>query len=476
MDKNNSQNLFTILRNLRNKIASQSRIKPFMVLHNKVLKEIADKKPSSPEELSKIKGMGQKKISQYGSILLETVKNFSSSSFSINNQEKIFSVGEYINFLNSILTPQRVVIKGEIGKISGRDNYFFFTLRDKNEEAILSCFIWKKTLDNFGVALKEGIEIKVEGYPEIFKRRGSLNFKVEHISLLGEGFLKQAFEALKKKLATSGFFSIERKKTVNKYVRRVGLITSNFSDAKDDFLTHLGKFGFKIYFHDVRVEGLYAVEDIVSAIRYFNENLSDTQVLVLTRGGGSLESLQAYNSEAIAKAIFSSRIPVVTGIGHENDETIADLVADIRASTPTDTARVISDPWRNARILLSQYKDSLVNNFFSRYQRTKDKILSVENFFNSLFKKYSQQLESIITDFFQNSISWLKFLQKKLDQVEQMLKLTDPKLRLQQGYSIVFNRVGKVIKNVSQLKIGELINLKFYRGGALSKVEKINGK
>jgi len=151
-------------------------------------------------------------------------------------------------------------------------------------------------------------------------------------------------------------------------------------------------------------------------------------------------------------------------------------VADIRASTPTDAARVISDPWRNARILLSQYKDSLVNNFFSRYQRTKDKILSVENFFNSLFKKYSQQLESIITDFFQNSISWLKFLQKKLDQVEQMLKLTDPKLRLQQGYSIVFNRVGKVIKNVSQLKIGELINLKFYRGGALSKVEKINGK
>lgn len=466
MDKNNYQSLFTTLRNLRNKIANQANVKPFMVLHNKVLEAIAKEKPTTYEELSKIKGMGQKRISKYGNILLEAVKN----------KEKIFSVGEYIDSLNEILIPQRAAIKGEIGKVSGRDRYLFFTLRDKNEEAILNCFVWKDTLDNFAIDLKEGMEIKVEGYPEIFKRRGSFNFKVERVGLLGEGYLKQAFEALKKKLAMAGFFAPERKKKVDKYIRTVGLITSKFGDAKNDFLTHLGKFGFKIYFYDVRVEGLYATDDILSAIRYFNGDLSNIQVLVLTRGGGSLESLQAFNSEAIAKAIFASRIPIITGVGHENNETIADLVADIYASTPTDAARILSDPWRNSDLLLNQYQNSFFDGFYSHYQRTKDKVLFTENFFTSIFKKYKQELENIIATLLQDSTRWLKFLQNKAIQAEQILELFDPRLRLQQGYSIVFNKAGRVIKSVLQLKIGELVNLKFYKGEAISKVEKINGK
>jgi exodeoxyribonuclease VII large subunit len=466
MDNNNYQSLFARLRALRNKIAKQANVKPFMVLHNKVLEAIAEKKPVTYEELSKIKGMGQKRISKYGSTLLEVVKN----------KEKILSVGEYIDLLNQILVPQRAVIKGEVGKISGRGRYLFFTLRDKNEEAVLNCFVWKDTLDNFGIDLKEGVEIKVEGYPKIFKRRGNFNFEVERIGLLGEGYLKQAFEALKKKLAAAGFFAPERKKKVEKYLRTIGLITSKFGDAKNDFLTHLGKFGFKIYFYDVRVEGLYAVDDIFSAIRYFNETLPDTQVLALIRGGGSLESLQAFNSEVVAKAIFASRIPIITGVGHENDETIADLVADIHASTPTDAARILSDPWRNAALLLNQYKNSFLDRLYYHYQRTKDKIFFAEKFFGSIFNKYKQKLEVITEVFLQDSTRWLKFLQNKLDQLEQILKLSDPRLRLQQGYSIVFNKANQVIKSALQLKIGEFVNLKFYQGEALSKIEKINGK
>ena len=474
MDNDNYQRLFTHLRNLRNEIAKQADVKPFMILHNKVLETIAKEKPSSYEKLSKIKGMGQKRISKYGGILLEAVKNY--PSVPLPHQEKTFSVGEYIDLVNQILIPQRAVIKGEVGKISGRDRFLFFTLRDKNEEAVLNCFVWKDTLDNFGVDLKEGMEMKVEGYPKIFKPRGSFNFEVERIGLLGEGYLKQAFEALKKKLAAAVFFSLERKKKIDRYIRTIGLVTSKFGDAKNDFLTHLGKFGFKIYFYDVRVEGIYAIDDILSAIRYFNENLSNIQILVLTRGGGSLESLQAFNSEAIAKAIFASRIPIITGVGHENNETIADLVADIYASTPTDAARILSDPWRNAGLLLNQYKNSFLDGFYSHYQRMKDKILSTEFFFNSIFKKYQQELKTIIAILLQNSTSWLKFLQNTIDQIGQILELSDPQLRLQQGYSIVFNKANQVIKSVSQLKIDELVKLKFYRGEALSKIEKINGK
>jgi len=474
MNINNSQRLFTTLRIVRNKIASQSRVKPFMILHNKVLKEIAEKKPSSLEELSKIKGMGQKRISQYGSILLETISNFTPSS--THPQEKIFTVSEYVDCLNQILVPQRALIKGEVGKISGRDRYVFFSLRDKDEDAVLNCFVWKNVLDNFGITLKEGIELKVEGFPKIFKSRGNLNFEVERLGLLGEGSLKQALEALKKKLAAAGFFNPERKKSIEKYIKKIGLVTSSFGDAKNDFLTHLGRFGFDVSFYDVRVEGLHAVDDIVSAIHYFNESLSDVQVIVLTRGGGSLESLQAFNSESIAKAIFASRIPIITGIGHENDETIADLVADVNASTPTGAARVLSDPWRNADTLLNQLQNDLRKSFLTLLEITKDKITSVENLFTSIFKRYSQKLELIISQLLQNSSGWFKFLQTKLDQGEKVLNLIDPQLRLKQGYSIVFNRTGKVVKNVSQLKIGELLSLKFHQGEALSKVEKINGK
>ena len=125
----------------------------------------------------------------------------------------------------------------------------------------------------------------------------------------------------------------------------------------------MGKLGFKIYFYDVRVEGLYAVDDIVSAIRRFNESKLQLDVLVLTRGGGSLESLQAFNNESVAKAIFSSKIPVITGIGHENDITIADLVADLRASTPTDAGKILADSWKKAGDLLTDLQVRLPSIF-----------------------------------------------------------------------------------------------------------------
>lgn len=306
--KRDSQLLFELLRQKRNEIAKESNVKPFMILHNKVLEEIAKKKPTTLEELTKIKGMGQKRIARFGEFILETVNSPSGNEIPEASEEKIFSVSEYLDYLNEILIPARAIIHGEVGRVDNRERYTFFTLKD--EEAVINCFAWQSRLESFGVELKEGLELKVEGFPQVFKRRGNLNFEVEHVGLVGEGALKQAFELLKKKLAIAGFFALERKKILPKYIERIGLVTSDFGDAKNDFLTHLGKFGFKIYFYDVRVEGLYTIDDIVKAIRWFNENLLDIEVLVLTRGGGSLESLQAFNSEAVAKAIFGSKIPI----------------------------------------------------------------------------------------------------------------------------------------------------------------------
>jgi len=517
-DKSVSQELFELLHQGRNGIAKVEKVKPYMVLHNSVLEAIAEKRPSTLEELSEIKGMGEKKIARYGKFILENVNGFNAGSTQETGEGKVYSVSEFIDFLNELLVPQRAIVQGEVSQIKMMNGYTFFILVDKAEEATLSCFVWKDRLDSFGVKLEEGMELKVAGFPKIFKRRGSFNFEVEHIGLVGEGALKQAFEALKKRLSVAGYFAQERKKPIPKYVQQIGLITSSFGDARNDFLTHLGKFGFKIYFHHVRVEGLYAIDDITSAIRRFNESMTDVEVLALTRGGGSLESLQPFNSETIAKAIFGSKIPIITAIGHENDETIADLVADMYASTPTHAARILSDPWRQAEGLLSSYEgniftalrgkyvnikeklwvfessfvsalnkginfrkekiDSLQRALILSFHRIIDKIKSVEREFLNNWERLRTQIltlgqlvknqESIL---FQETMRWIPALQKRLDNVEQRLALSDPTGRLKQGYSIAFNVGNRVIKSSKQIKVGEELSLKFYKGGATTRVE-----
>lgn len=445
---------------------------------------------------------------------------FEISRDKLTSDKMVFSVAEYIDFLNEVITHQRTIVQGEVGKIDDRGNYTFFTLLDTNEDAVLNCFIWNNRLISTGVEVEEGMELQVEGYGRIFRRRGSFTFEVEHISLVGEGALKIALEKLKQKLQSGGFFSLERKKSLPSYLQRIGLVTSTYADAKNDFLTHLGQFGFQTYFYNVRVEGIYAIDDNVEAIRWFNENLPSADVLVLTRGGGSLESLQAYNSEPLARAIFASKIPVVTGIGHENDETIADLVADVHASTPTDAARIISDPWRNANMLVSNFQDSITSIIFTTCAGMEERLSAYRQFFISSLQKYllsclekanylSKELIYLFQTIFENyrktEISFLnnweritnKVLQTKLSVsraendlkkestrwyghirdiiciCEEKLKLADPTFRLKQGYSIVFDKSSKIVKSSNYLRIGDSLKLKFYQGQASSTVESV---
>lgn len=518
MSRNNN-NLYELLRERRNEVAKEAGIEPFMVLHNSVLVEIAEKKPTTAEKLAEIKGMGKKRLERYGKFILETISGSLIGPKPKKEEERVYSVSEFIDFINELLVPERAVVQGEINQVKSMNGYTFFTLVDKNEEAALTCFVWQTKLSGFGVELKEGLELKVEGFPKIFKRSGRFNFEVEHIGLVGEGALKQAFEALKKRLAIDGYFEQERKKPISKYIRRVGLITSAYGDAKNDFLTHLGGFGLEIYFCNVRVEGLYAIDEITSAIRWFNENMGDMEALVLTRGGGSLESLQPFNSEAMAKAIFASKIPIITAIGHENNETIADLVADVYASTPTDAARILSDPWRQALDLLDSYETNIASVLKGEYTNTKDKLCllgsnlvsAVNRTINSKkervdslqralmlsFHRIIDKIKSIEKDFLNNwerlrtqvltlrqSVNnqesaffketgrWFRVLEERLGNVEQRLKLSNPTGRLKQGYSIIFNSGNKVIKSSRQIEVNEEILLKFYEGEAISRVEK----
>jgi len=307
-------------------------------------------------------------------------------------KEQVYNVAGYIARLNQAIKPLKAVIQGEVGQVTDRGGKpIYFKLRDKEGGAVLECLIWRDKLQGIGVELKEGMEIKVQGYAEIYPPMGRITLMALYVVPIGEGALKLAYEKLKRELDLAGFFREDRKRSRPQFVQRIGLITSNTAAAKKDFLTHLGNHGITVYFIDVRVEGVKAVGSIVDAIRWFNENTDDVELLVITRGGGSLESLQAFNTLEIAKAIYSSKIPIMSAVGHEQDVTIADLVADVRASVPTHAGKLLGDPWEAVKAKVDAIERHVGALFRNRLKDIDGRLLASGNNFVGYYSKYLAQ-------------------------------------------------------------------------------------
>ena len=177
--------------------------------------------------------------------------------------ELVYSVTEYISLLNIQLKPLKATIQGEIGKIKYYPRAVYFSLFDK-DRTVLNCMAWPGRLQSLGIELKEGMEVTIQGYPDVYALSGQLQFKADVITPVGEGALKLAFERLKKELAAQGYFQPERKQVLPSHIERIGLITSESGVVIRDFLTGLGDHGLQIHFYDARVEGLHAIENIVS--------------------------------------------------------------------------------------------------------------------------------------------------------------------------------------------------------------------
>jgi exodeoxyribonuclease VII large subunit len=434
--------------------------------------------------------------------------------------ENVFSVAQYIQTLNSVLRPYAATIQGEISAVTDRPNSraVFFTICDKSGTAAINCVVWRNRLHSLGFDLKMGMEVKVRGYAEIYPQYGKLSFMTEYITPLGEGQLKLAFEKLKRELEQAGYFRQEIKQPLPPFIQSIGLITSDTAAAKKDFLTHLGNHGFKILFHDVRVEGISAVENIVDAIRWFNENAQDVQVLVITRGGGSLESLQAFNTLEVTKAIYSSKIPVLTAIGHEQDVTIADLVADVRASVPTHAGKLLAEPWERAAekidaiegsitylfrnklqdldSRLTHYQDNYISCFgkhlsqckrdLDRYQSSMmrcfkgmlTKIKEIETNFSynhERFERKHRVVKEIITNYDKQLIplatTWQNRLKIRVTQQEKLLQSSDPQLKLKQGFSIVKDKSGNILRTSKMVQVNDILSVQFFEGSADAKVK-----
>jgi len=411
--------------------------------------------------------------------------------------ETPLDVSQYIGFLNEVLKRIKARVVGEISELKIDTNgHIWFSLRDKKDSSVLRCVAWKSVYRMCGIELKEGMEIIISGYSDIYPVQGSFTFKSETIELVGEGALKKAYDMLKKKLSEDGLFDPEKKRPIPEYPNKIGVITSLRSGAViHDFTSNLGKFGFKIKTIDSRVEGQEAVKDLLDSLEFFKKQSID--VLVIIRGGGSLQSLMAFDNELLVREISSFPVPVIAGIGHHKDITLVALAADVCESTPTAVANVLNKSWEKASFKIEKYEKIIIKdyNYFLIQSKTKlsesaNKIIEI---FDSIFENYKKNERNLINSWYKigqslivkkNKIQELKKLifknfeyvlknkNKLLLEIEKIINYNNPEKQLKLGYAIArYN--GKILKKISSIKIRDIIELQVSDGTISSEVKKI---
>ncbi len=304
------------------------------------------------------------------------------------------SVGEFINGINNNLRKHTGRVEGEVTSIKNTyPTAVYFSIKDTQNDALLNCVIWKSIYTQNGVHIKEGDIIIITGTPEIYPARGSFSMKVNTIEYAGEGALKKAYDELKFSLEREGLFAVSKKRPLPLYPKRIGVITSRSGVVIQDFNANLGRYGFEITMVDSRVEGKDAIHELLAALRTIRKQ--DIEVLVIMRGGGSWESLQPFNTESVVRAIANFPCPVLTGIGHDVDVTLSELVADVGASTPTAVAETLNQTWDTLRSALDS-AESRVKNAFT--QRLSYVARTLESHQARLLRRFDSVVSSVQTD------------------------------------------------------------------------------
>ena len=410
--------------------------------------------------------------------------------------EKIFSVGPYLDLLNEGLKTFEAKVRGEVSSVDERGGHMYFALKDKEDNSVINCVIWKYNYQNCGMKLEVGIEIAAFGKPNIYKPYGKLTFIADSIELLGEGALKKQYDELKKKLELEGLFAPERKQVLPLFPEKIGVITSRNGAVINDFLNNVGRFGFKIKLIDSRVEGAQAVTDLREAIAQFKK--MDIDVLVIIRGGGSLESMLAFNNEALVRDIIDFPVPVLAGIGHDKDVPLLALAADRMCSTPTAVAALLNYTWEQAKSrtdlfetnILTRYREGL----FLERERLSGLSVSLQNNFSDLLQYLNRTFESVgqlyarlvgrleteknnlatlATQLPSGFAGLLGRVNESLSRDERSLAAFDPARQLALGYSIVRSG-GRVLKSVKSVKMGDELEIKLADGTVLSEAKEIN--
>ncbi len=519
-DRNNAT--MTLLEKLTQWQAQQARkegVEGYRILPYKTLVELARVMPRNEMELLTVKGIGAIKARRYGAALLALLhsapdaaadKQRTSADVSpalapdgelrvydsdtgeavVQEGGEVFAVGDFLRALNVLMAShfRGVRVRGEVvdfrRNVSG---HAYFQIKDKS--GVMRVTVFRGAYDLSGVEIKDGVEIIVTGHPQHHAQYG-FSFIGETVEYAGAGALKKAYDILKKKMIAEGLCDPARKRPVPDFVQRVGLITSRSGAAIGDFTTNLAPHGLQVSFVHSAVEGAHAARNILGALAQMRAlaQRGRVEVLVLTRGGGSLESLQAFNNEHVVRAIADFPVPVVAGIGHERDETLATLVADVGVSTPTAAAKAVTASWLNAVDLLRRKEQQLTDGYDRMLVRANQRIeraaILLTGRFDGVLQRFAnarrdiaQQLGICAQAIAQRRVHiaysaqrmlaeaqrQLERAQRHISRVETLLVAHDPQRLLARGYAIVRGHSG-IVRSVDAVAPGERLSVRVSDG------------
>ncbi len=366
-------------------------------------------------------------------------------------------------------------VKGELSNFHHHisSGHMYFTLKDETSE--IRCAMFRG--NNLKLTFKpiDGMAVNLSGDVTFYEQRGSIQIKVSSMEPAGIGELYKAFQKLKDALRKEGLFDEKYKKPLPSYPYKIGLITSRSGAALKDILNVLERRAphLKIILKSVKVQGQGAAEEIAQAIGSFNIDNS-VDVLILGRGGGSLEDLWAFNEEIVVRSIFKSNIPIITGIGHETDFSIADFVSDVRAPTPSSSAEIVSPSKLSILKDLNSIESQIIKSMKTKVERL---WVSTDQFERSLatiqpqkiIKNNLEMLSKLDRQMYFIIIQTVKRYGHSLESLLKRLINLGPDHVLKRGYSIPLDVNGKIIKTARQIKVGEIFNLKTAKGSLSAK-------
>ena len=398
---------------------------------------------------------------------------------------RVFTVSELTRSIRGTLETKfgSVWVQGEISNYKLHPSgHQYFTLKD--QRAQISCVIWRDTIAPPRHALVDGAQVQVYGTVTVFETRGQYQLNVHILQSRGVGLLQAKFEALKRKLEAEGLFAPERKRLLPKFPRRIGIVTSPSGAAIRDILNVLSRRApwLQILINPVRVQGTGAAQEIAVAIRELalpNKAFASVDLIVITRGGGSMEDLWEFNEEIVARAIFHSAVPIVSAVGHEIDFTISDFVADLRAPTPSAAAELIVpdiiDLQRRidgctralGRQLLNRVRDAQQRLDHARETLQRCLAHKIDSYKRSLLnilralqpRKLSGELmmrRNRFADLHRRLVACpprlLENAVHRFQRIEGILRVLGPDATLRRGYSITMNDHGKIIRTVTAIR------------------------
>ncbi|MDA8869401.1 exodeoxyribonuclease VII large subunit [Methylophilaceae bacterium] len=399
----------------------------------------------------------------------------------ISDEPKIFSVSEINRLVKKVLTDSfdSVWIKGEISNFTkASSGHWYFTIKDNTSQARCTMFRGKNNFVNWDI--KDGDLVEIHCDIGIYEARGEYQLNVNKIQKFGLGELFEAFQLLKIKLEKEGLFDEKNKKTIPESIKTIGVISSESGAVIKDIISTINRRNkyINIIIYPTQVQGPASIENIISAIQSANIR-NEVDVLIIARGGGSIEDLWSFNDERVVRAIASSNIGTISAVGHETDFTIADFIADLRAPTPTAAAEMVSRELSLFIENLTSFQQDLFQIMQNKFQEIYQQIDQYEKRLLSPQEKIKTQnilIDNLSKRIQTSMLRYLESYQNKVESLEQSLILLNPNEILSRGYAIAFNKNNKAITNVEDISLNDKIKIKLHHGLVNTSVtDKTNG-